>query len=92
MIFTGYSRLRPIRNLSAHAVVGAAAVVSAVLLSGCVALVGGLGAAWHYDRNTTTFEAENAQRQEQGLPPLTREEWNAVRETKDAGGNPPDPE
>lgn len=92
MIFTGYSRLQSRRMLSAHAVTGAAALVSAVLLSGCVAVVGGLGAAWHYDRNTTTFEAENAQRQEQGLPPLTREEWNAAREAKAAGGNPPEPE
>lgn len=65
---------------------------SVVPLSGCVMLVGGLGASWHYDRNTAAFEAENAEREKQGLPPLTREEWNAAREDKAARGSPPEPE
>jgi hypothetical protein len=67
-------------------------VAITLALPGCVALVGGLGASWHYDRNTTAFEAENERRQEQGLPPITREEWNAAREAKAAGDNPPEPQ
>lgn len=70
----------------------ATVICAVVSLSGCVAIVGGLGASWHYERNTAAFEKDNADRKEQGLPPLTREEWNAAREAKAAGENPPEPE
>lgn len=72
--------------------VGVLLALGVVPLSGCVMVVGGLGASWHYERNTAAFEAENADREKQGLPPLTREEWNAAREAKAARGSPPEPE